>query len=38
MGNVELSRLLDPRYLNVDEGAAETEPESSQDRLIPLTV
>ncbi|MFL6451044.1 MAG: ATP-binding protein [Bryobacteraceae bacterium] len=38
MGNVELSRLLDPRYLDVDEGAADVEPESSRDRLIPLTV
>jgi tRNA 2-thiocytidine biosynthesis protein TtcA len=38
MGNVELSRLLDPRYLNVDEAAAELEPEVSRDTLIPLTV
>jgi hypothetical protein len=33
-----LSRLLDPRYVNVDEAAAETEPEISGDTLIPLTV
>ena len=38
MGNVELSRLLDPRYLNVDEAAEEAEPEASRDALIPLTV
>ncbi len=38
MGNVELSRLLDPRYLDVDEAGAEAEPESAGERLIPLTV
>ena len=38
MGNVELSRLLDPRYLHMDEAATETEPEPAGDRLIPLTV
>jgi tRNA 2-thiocytidine biosynthesis protein TtcA len=38
MGNVELSRLLDPRYLDIDEAVTETEPESAGERLIPLTV
>jgi tRNA 2-thiocytidine biosynthesis protein TtcA len=38
MGNVELSRLLDPRYVNIDESAAEPETEPSRDTLIPLTV
>jgi hypothetical protein len=37
MGNVELSRLLDPRYLDIDE-AAEGEPEPARETLIPLTV
>ena len=38
MGNIELSRLLDPRYLDVDEAALQAEPEPSRDALIPITV
>jgi tRNA 2-thiocytidine biosynthesis protein TtcA len=38
MGNVELSRLLDPRYLDIEEAAPETEPESAGEKLIPITV
>ena len=38
MGNVELSRLLDPRYLDIEEAAAETEPDSAGEKLIPITV
>jgi tRNA 2-thiocytidine biosynthesis protein TtcA len=38
MGNVELSRLLDPRYLNVDEAAADPEQEPSQGTLVSLSV
>lgn len=38
MGNVELSRLLDPRYLDVNEAGAEAEPETARETLIPLTV
>src|SRR3954447_1978767 len=38
MGNVELSRLLDPRSLNVDDTAAEGEPEPPRDELVALTV
>lgn len=38
MGNVELSRLLDPRYLNVDEAAADAQAEPAHEALVPLTV
>ena len=38
MGNVELSRLLDLRYLDIEEAAPETEPESAGEKLIPITV
>lgn len=38
MGNVEVSRLLDPRFLNVDEYMPEPEIAPSREPLISLTV
>jgi tRNA 2-thiocytidine biosynthesis protein TtcA len=38
MGNVEVSRLLDTRFLNLDEPAAFSSPEPSNEALVSLTI